>query len=332
MEPLLGRLRSDLIHDFKLIDEQKESLLWVTDFPLFSQDEEESWHSVHHPFTAPQEEKALESFLNAPSPEKIPLAQAYDLVYNGNEIAGGSLRIHHATLQRKIFEFLGLSPEMAEARFGFFIKALQYGCPPHGGMAWGLDRLVMLLCGEKSLREVIAFPKTSQACTMSGCPSPVDWEQLNELGLRYQLSLSQEEQKETKDFLCKEFKSELSKSPNTKDIKDWVRLSGTNLTGIEVNGTKFVIDKGCPLHLKGKALENWYFVNMDLSESNFKNATFKNCHFISCDLQQTTFQDAILENCNFINVRLQSVNFKMAKLFPVNLPHFPYSEPKAIST
>ena len=189
VEPLLGRLRNYLLHHFKLIDEQKEALLWVTDFPLFGQDQDENqkglWHCLHHPFTAPKDPKALTSFLENPSSEKPPLAQAYDLVYNGHEIAGGSLRIHKADLQRKVFEFLGLSPEVVEERFGFFIEALQYGCPPHGGIAWGVDRLIMLLCGAKSLREVIAFPKTSQAtCAMSACPSPVSKEQLSELGLR----------------------------------------------------------------------------------------------------------------------------------------------------
>ena len=208
VEPLLGRLRSHLLQNFQLIDEQKEAFLWVTDFPLFAREEKEEkkeekkkgsrgeikikqetetkhWNCLHHPFTAPQREEDLLAFFASPSVEKIPLAQAYDMVYNGHEIAGGSVRIHSAFLQEKVFAFLGLKKEVIKERFGFFIEALKYGCPPHGGIAWGIDRLVMLLCGASSLREVIAFPKTSQAtCSMSGCPSPVDKEQLSELSLR----------------------------------------------------------------------------------------------------------------------------------------------------
>ena len=321
VEPLLGRLRTYLLHEFKLIDEQKESLLWITDFPLFDQDEEGLWHSVHHPFTAPKTEEALEAFLKNPSPETLPIAQAYDLVHNGHEIAGGSLRIHKANLQRKIFAFLGLNHEVVEERFGFFIKALEYGCPPHGGMAWGLDRLIMLLCGAKSLREVIAFPKTAQAtCTMSGCPNSVDREQWAELKLRPALSIPKKEQKKIQDVLYRKFKSEFSTSErNQKEAGNWLKLDGTNLTGIEVKGIKFAMDNGRPLNLEGKTLKNWHFVNMDLSKSNFKKATLEECDFVSCNLQDSNFQETILRKCNFIKFNLQNVNFKDAKVLSCNL-------------
>jgi aspartyl-tRNA synthetase len=155
---------------------------WVTDFPLFEWSEEEQRHvAMHHPFTAPAEEDIayLETDLSRVR------AKAYDVVLNGYELGGGSIRIHDMELQKKIFKALRLTPEEAEDKFGFFLEALRHGTPPHGGVALGLDRLVMLLAGEESLREVIPFPKTTSAlCLLTGSPSTVDGRQLDELGIR----------------------------------------------------------------------------------------------------------------------------------------------------
>jgi aspartyl-tRNA synthetase len=140
---------------------------------------------MHHPFTAPNEGH-MEEF--ADSPEKIS-SRAYDLVLNGNEIAGGSIRIHQKEVQEKMFKLLGINQEEAELKFGFLLDALQYGAPPHGGIAFGLDRLTMLLTGATSIREVIAFPKTQKAtCLMTQAPSEIDQKQLKELKLKYDLS------------------------------------------------------------------------------------------------------------------------------------------------
>ena len=169
-----------------LIDEKKINLLWVTEFPLLDYNEEEKrYTAMHHPFTAPNEGD-LEQF--ADSPEKIS-SRAYDLVLNGNEIAGGSIRIHQKEVQEKMFKLLGIGQEEAELKFGFLLDALQYGAPPHGGIAFGLDRLTMLLTGATSIREVIAFPKTQKAtCLMTQAPSEIDLKQLKELKLKYDLS------------------------------------------------------------------------------------------------------------------------------------------------
>ena len=155
---------------------------WVTDFPLFEWNEEEKrLFSMHHPFTSPQDEDV--SFL-----EKQPLrvkAKAYDVVLNGVEIGGGSIRIHDLGIQERIFRALGLKPEEIEAKFGFFLEALQFGAPPHGGIALGFDRIMMLLAGERSIRDVISFPKTtSSLCLLTGSPSDVSEKQLQELGLQ----------------------------------------------------------------------------------------------------------------------------------------------------
>jgi aspartyl-tRNA synthetase len=156
--------------------------VWVTDFPLFAWNaDERRWDAMHHPFTAPRPEDVarLES-----APERVR-ARAYDLALNGSEIAGGSIRIHQADVQRQVFRLLGIADEEARARFGFFLEALEYGTPPHGGIAFGLDRIVALICGEPSIREVIAFPKTAQAVDlMAGAPSPVDRRQLEDLHIR----------------------------------------------------------------------------------------------------------------------------------------------------
>lgn len=175
----LGGLRKDLLQSQA---EKGIAFAWVTDFPLFEWSEEEKKIvSVHHPFTSPVDE-------DLPLLEKEPLrvrAKAYDLVLNGYEIGGGSIRIHDFGLQKRIFTFLGLSDKETEEKFGFFLEALGYGTPPHGGIALGFDRIVMLLAGEESIREVIPFPKTTSAlCLLTGSPSEVSDRQLDELGLK----------------------------------------------------------------------------------------------------------------------------------------------------
>jgi aspartyl-tRNA synthetase len=182
----LSALRDHLGHELNLVDVARDSFLWVVDFPLFEYDSNEKrWVARHHPFTSPKNEHL--SILANEKEAEYPylLAKAYDLVCNGYEIAGGSIRIHNQNVQRSLFKALGLSDEEVHHKFGFFIEALSYGTPPHGGIAWGMDRLTMLLVGTNAIRDVIAFPKTAKAsCLMSDTPSTVAQEQLLELGIR----------------------------------------------------------------------------------------------------------------------------------------------------
>lgn len=172
---VLSGLRTNLGARFNLIPKNSWGILWVTDFPLFDYDEDtKTYVAAHHPFTSPQTHDLNRSCK----------ARAYDLVINGNEIGGGSIRIHDSTLQSKVFDALGISPEDQQAKFGFLLDALRYGPPPHGGIAFGLDRLCMLLSGSNSIRDVIAFPKSQKGTDLlTQAPTPVDDKQLRELGI-----------------------------------------------------------------------------------------------------------------------------------------------------
>ncbi|MBU2842326.1 aspartate--tRNA ligase [Acidithiobacillus thiooxidans] len=177
----LGNLRNRVAADLNLLEGEWRPV-WVTDFPMFDYDEKDnSWTSTHHPFTAPQSAH-LESLAENPG---AALARAYDLVLNGNEIGGGSIRIHQEKVQEKVFAALGIGAEEARDKFGFLLDALHYGAPPHGGLAFGLDRLVMLMSGADTIRDVIAFPKTQKAgCLLTEAPGVVADKQLQELGIR----------------------------------------------------------------------------------------------------------------------------------------------------
>ncbi|MEE9130168.1 MAG: amino acid--tRNA ligase-related protein, partial [Phycisphaerales bacterium] len=181
----LGELRNKLARDLDLIDQTAWKFLWIVDFPMFDYDAEQGrWVALHHPFTAPMpgEEDNLDD-----DPGGC-ISAAYDLVCNGSEIAGGSIRIHQPPMQQKVFRLLGINDEEAEQKFGFLLRALRYGAPPMGGIAFGLDRLVMLLVGTNNIRDVIAFPKTQTGQDlMTEAPGPVDPQQLEELHVRIEL-------------------------------------------------------------------------------------------------------------------------------------------------
>lgn len=177
---LLGAVRLEIGERCNLIDKSLWNFLWVVDAPMFEATDDGGWTAVHHPFTGPKPEFE-KSFASDPA---SALAYAYDLVLNGNEIAGGSIRIHRREIQRDVFKVIGLSDEEAQSKFGFLLEAFNYGPPPHGGIAFGLDRLCALLAGADSIREVIAFPKTaSGADPLTGAPTPITAAQRKESGV-----------------------------------------------------------------------------------------------------------------------------------------------------
>ena len=186
----LGALRDKLAADLNLLSDGWQPL-WVVDFPMFEFDDAENrWAALHHPFTAPVAD--VEAVAAAPGDA---LSRAYDMVLNGSEIGGGSIRIHRPEMQSEIFKLLGISDDEATEKFGFLIEALDYGCPPHGGIAFGLDRLVMLMAGEQSIRDVIAFPKTQTAsCPLTNAPGEVGERQLRELSIRVRKPQADKEQ------------------------------------------------------------------------------------------------------------------------------------------
>jgi aspartyl-tRNA synthetase len=177
----LGALRIKVAQDLALVEEGWR-FLWVVDFPMFDHDERENcWTALHHPFTAPNTQDADELEAN---PGDM-LSRAYDMVLNGTELGGGSIRIHKMEMQQRVLKLLGIDEQEANEKFGFLLTALKYGCPPHGGIAFGLDRMVMLMAGASSIRDVMAFPKTqTAACLLTQAPSPVSDQQLKELSIR----------------------------------------------------------------------------------------------------------------------------------------------------
>jgi len=185
----LGALREKIGHDKGLTNDLVWAPLWIVDFPMFDFDEENKrWNALHHPFTAPKD--GHEDLLDS-DPGKC-LSKAYDMVINGSEVGGGSIRIHKSDVQSKVFKALNISKDEAQEKFGFLLEALQYGAPPHGGIAFGVDRIVTLLAGADSIRDVIAFPKTQKAqCLLTNAPNEVDDKQLRELHIKKRLTVSQ---------------------------------------------------------------------------------------------------------------------------------------------
>ena len=180
----LGNLREKLAHDLNLFDKEWAPI-WVLDFPMFEVADDGSLNAIHHPFTAP----SVDTKMLLKDPENS-LSRAYDLVINGSEVGGGSIRIHQSDMQKTVLKLLGIDDEEAREKFGFLLDALDYGCPPHGGIAFGLDRLVMILCNAESIRDVIAFPKTqTAACLLTDAPSTVSKSQLKELNIKINLPL-----------------------------------------------------------------------------------------------------------------------------------------------
>ena len=176
----MGALRQKIAEDFNLIDEKSWKPLWITDFPVFEETLEGSLTPSHHPFTKP-----MSSIKELEEKPELAVSEAYDLVLNGFELGGGSMRIYDVNEQKKIFSILGINNDEAQQKFGFFLEALEYGCPPHGGIAFGLDRIVMLMTGEESIRDVIAFPKTQSAmCLMTDAPDKILNEELEELSIK----------------------------------------------------------------------------------------------------------------------------------------------------
>jgi aspartyl-tRNA synthetase len=182
---VLHALRTKIGKEMKLYDPQAMHFSWVVEFPMFAYDaEEKCWAAMHHPFTAPLDEHIA---LLDSDPAKMR-AKAYDLVINGSEAGGGTIRIHDPTIQQQVFSLLGIDESTAEERFGFLLRALKYGAPPHGGIALGIDRWVMLFGGLDNIRDCIAFPKTQRASDlMTGAPGSVETKQLKELGIKLDL-------------------------------------------------------------------------------------------------------------------------------------------------